>query len=399
MARAESYEEIKPLIELCKAGKLFEVQSWIHDSKPVNLPAKVVGAHKKCPLEVAIDSGFHSLVHVLLEGGALLAEARYDSMDHALQRRRFDIVELLFVHGYDIKSVDMLSVFEAWDPKVMEYFIERGADVETGYPVAWAFIHRIKTVLGIYKKYQDRFPAFQEQANIALRHHCRDGNLKWVSLMLWTGADPYAKGPPDPNEESDPEGDICALEYAALYDHSEIFKLKQVLLDHSHPGNIGVLRTACHANNADILVELLDRGLDPNTRGKDGSTLIQHVLNGLGLAYDYDSLTNIKKKNIDNMETREKIKMIHILAQRGVTWSPQGKPYIAEARRSLLRLTPDYTVEFIWIMSRYQACRRDEVEELIRTPAIKALISERMDRISRLMDKLDRAACGELNGL
>ena len=389
MTRAKSYEEIKPLNELCKAGKLFEVQEWITAGKLVNPPQEEVGAHKKCPLEVAIESGFHSLVQVLLEGGALLADDRYDAMDHALQRRRFDIVELLIEHSYDIKSVDMLSVFEAWDPKVMEYFIERGADVETGYPVAWAFIHRIKTVLGIYKRYKDQFPTFQEQANIALRHHCRDGNLKWVSLMLWAGADPYAKGPPDPNEESDPEGDICALEYAALYDHAELFKLKQVRLNPNHSGNIGVLRTACHASNADILIELLDRGLDPNTRGKDGSTLIQHVLNGLGYVYDYDSLTDIKRKYIDNMKTREKIKMVHVLAQRGVTWSPRGKSDIAEGRRSLLRLTPEYTVEFIWIMSKYQACRREEVEELIRTPAMKALISGHMERVKEMIDGLD----------
>ena len=36
-------------------------------------------------------------------------------------------------------------------------------------------------------------PAVREQANIALRYHCKEGNVKWIALMLWAGADPYAK--------------------------------------------------------------------------------------------------------------------------------------------------------------------------------------------------------------
>jgi len=36
--RANDYEEIKPLIDLCKAGRLFDVQAWIADGKPINPP-------------------------------------------------------------------------------------------------------------------------------------------------------------------------------------------------------------------------------------------------------------------------------------------------------------------------------------------------------------------------
>jgi hypothetical protein len=47
MKRTETYQEIKPLVDLCKSGKLFEVQEW------------------------------HSLIKVLLEGGADINEPRY----------------------------------------------------------------------------------------------------------------------------------------------------------------------------------------------------------------------------------------------------------------------------------------------------------------------------------
>jgi hypothetical protein len=77
MNRTETYEEIKPLIALCKAGKLFEVQQWIASGTPVNPPPSVSGYRRKSPLEIAMDLGFHSLVQVLLEGGADMNEPRY----------------------------------------------------------------------------------------------------------------------------------------------------------------------------------------------------------------------------------------------------------------------------------------------------------------------------------
>jgi len=38
MKHAETYEEISPLIDLCKEGKVFEVQAWIAAGKPLELP-------------------------------------------------------------------------------------------------------------------------------------------------------------------------------------------------------------------------------------------------------------------------------------------------------------------------------------------------------------------------
>ena len=100
------------------------------------------------------------------------------TMQRALRANRFDIVKLLVEYGYDPKLIDMKTVFSTWKPEVMEYFIDRGADVETGNPMAYALCNRIQTALRLFKRYRDRFPTFQEQANIALRHHCKEGNVK-----------------------------------------------------------------------------------------------------------------------------------------------------------------------------------------------------------------------------
>ena len=141
MNRAQSREDIKPLIELCKHGRLFEVQEWIKAGKPVNPPPPPEkGARPRSPLQYAIDSGFHSLVQVLIEGGAEIESSwKYNALSHALRERRFDIVQLLVEHGADPKAVEMYYVFDTWQPEIMEYFIEHGADVESGSPLAQAY--------------------------------------------------------------------------------------------------------------------------------------------------------------------------------------------------------------------------------------------------------------------
>lgn len=384
--RSEDYDNIKPLIELCKAGKLFDVQKWVAAGKPVNPPPPPdKRARKKCPLQVAIDKGFHSLVQLLLEGGALINDGSYNALEQALFNRRLDIIKLLMENGADIKSVDMTWVFDTWDPAIMEYFIDQGADVETGYPLAAALCCKIRTALGVFKRHKDRFPSFQEQVNMALRHHCMEGNLKWVSLLLWADADPFAKGPDSPEENPDPEEDLCALEYAALYKHFDIFKLKKIRVTPDHPIANELLRNACQADKADFLLELLKNGFKPAKQENYGSSLIQTCIQSLPWSFDYDWFTRERKKDIDSSRSRETLKMIHILAINGAKWMPSDQYEINDARRSLLKMSVDYTVEFVWIMSKYDGCNRKTIDQLLRTPTIRRHIVKYQPRINELL--------------
>jgi ankyrin repeat protein len=385
--RANDYDEIKPLIDLCKAGRLFDVQDWITDGKPINPPPPPAkGARKKCPLQVSIDKGFHSLVQVLLESGAIVRDGSFNALELALGNRRLDLIKLLVEHGADVRSVDMTWVFDSWDPAIMEYFIDQGADVESGYPLAEALCWKIRTVLGVFKRHKDRFPSFQDQVNMALRHHCKEGNLKWVSLLLWAGADPFAKGPDSPGEEPDPEEDLCALEYAALYKHFDIFKLKNIRISSDHPIASDLLENACRADKADFLVELLDQGFNPAEQKDRGSSLIQTCIRCLDWSFDYDWFTRERKtKDIDTSRSRETLKMIHILAKHGAKWRPTERYQINDARRSLLKMSVDYTVEFVWIMAKYDYCSRDTIEQLLRTPTIKRHVAKHQPRIQELL--------------
>lgn len=395
MRHANSYEEIKPLVELCRAGRLFNVQKWIAAGKPVNLPLeRDKQARRKSPLRIAMEKGFHSLVQVLVEGGAQTHEERYSALDHAIAERRLDLVELLVENGADIHSVSMDTVFDCWEPKIIDFFISRGADVETGYPLANALIWKIRTALGFFKRYRDCFPSFQEQINIALRHHCYDGNLKWVSLLLWAGADPFARGPKATDESPDPEGDFTALEWAAFMGHVEIFKLKKIVLDPSHPEASRLLREACRPENSAILSMFLEKGFNPRQQEDGGSALINELLERMSRDFHFDYWNRWDRKhvdkNIDTDSSRERMKMLHLIIRHGAKWNP-SEDDIKSARRSLLKLKSDYTAELIWILAGYKAAEYQDIEELIRTPSMRALVLGHLPRVNGLMQDLRRA--------
>jgi ankyrin repeat protein len=385
--RAASYEEIQPLIALCKAGRLFDVQKWIASGRPINPPSELK-IRKKSPLELAIALGFHSLVEVLLEGGALVEDQRYSPLSHALEKRRLDLILLLVKYGADPKSVSMDHVVATGDRKMIDYFIEQGGDMETGNPLALGLCEHIYSLLGVFKRYETRFPSFQEQINIVLRHSCREGNLKWVSLMLWAGADPYAKGPSYPDEKSDPESDISALELAALYNHLEIFKLKPIRESFTPSRAQDLLSWACEADKADLLKELLSKGFRPGAFPDDGSSLIQTLLIRLSI-WDGSWLFERPSQDVDTSASRERIKMIHLLARHGAKWHPMDTATFKQVRSSLRKMKPEYILEFIWIMAGYRACSREVIVQLIGAPNIRKQILNDLGVVNRLIAQLD----------
>ena len=382
--RANDYDEVKLLIDICKTGKLFDVQNWIAEGKPVNLPSIMEGkTRRKSPLEVAIDSGFHSLVQVLLEGGAIIKDKKYNALLHAVNNKRLDLVDLLIQHGADLKSITMGNVFDTWNKEIIEYFIQIGADLETNNPLAYALCSRIYPALAISKTYQDRFPSFKEQVNIALRHHCKEGNIKWVSLMLWAGGDPYVKGPDSPHN-SYPESFASAVELAALYERFDLFKLKFIKLKASHPSAGDIMHSACLNKKSDLLNMLLDHGFNPRKLGDKGSSLIQTLLSVMSWGLPSFPGFTFQKENIDSDKSREKIKMLHILVRHGARWEPDQYG-LKDARRCLLKLTTDYTMEFIWLMSEYKACSPEAVKGLVHTPKMQAFLTEYTMRLKELI--------------
>lgn len=335
------------------------------------------------------------MVEVLLKGGAVQEPMNgYDSpISRALRLRRLDMIELLIQHGCYPRSVDMLDVLRSWDPKIMDHFVSRGADVVDGQPFARAFCERIQTALRPFKTLCETRPELVEQANIALRHHCKEGDMKWISLLLWAGADPFMAGADEPGQERCEGYDgLSALGYAALYQHFEVFDIKQVRTRLTEFKNIDFARYLYLGQGTEILRRLLEKGFPANDLENGGSSLIHSMLDHLSwsarfrsntYSWDFDS----GRRKHDSEESRDAMKAIHLLAKHGGRWIPKDKYELTTARRSLLQMTADYTVEFVWIMSKYKSCDLSAVRDLIATPTMKTHTATHRERLNQILSR------------
>jgi ankyrin repeat protein len=394
--RAKERDEIAPLLALCRAGRLFDVQAWIAAGKPVNPPPKPPkGARVRSPLDVALDLGFHSLIEVLLKAGAQQdPPSGYGSpLSRALEARRLDIIELLVEHGCDPRSVDMVEVLRSWDPAIFRFFIERGADVTTGQPFAHAFCEGIWTAMRPFKELSVTRPELLEQANIALRHHCKEGDIKWVAQLLRAGADPQKPGADAPgrSEEAADYG-LSALGYAALYQHYEVFDLKQVRTLKPDVKTSDYLAYLHRGAGTEVMRRLLEAGLQPNDQEDGGCSILHRLIESLSWGARFRTNhfaweVGTSSRKYDSEESRDTMKAIHLLAKHGARWMPKGKREIGSARRSLLQMTPDYTMEFVWIMSKYRACELNPIKELLGTPAMKTHTASHRPRLSQILER------------
>jgi hypothetical protein len=227
MSEPLSPEDAKLLIGLCRAGKLYEIEKWIAAGKSLRTPPHI----KKTPLQIAIELGFHRLIELLVRHEDSQA-AKDLALSEAVSGRKLELVELLVSYGADLRSVALVDVLLTWEPSMIRYFLDHGADVVTGAPFAIAFREKVRTALRPFVEYKkahaEAAPTLQGQADRALRHFCYEGDIKWVSLLLWAGANPRTRGPDmDERWVDDPDCHTTALQQACYNGSLDILlKLK-----------------------------------------------------------------------------------------------------------------------------------------------------------------------------
>ena len=262
-------EDAKLLLGLCRSGKLYEVERWIAAGRSIRTP----GSFKKGPLDIAVEQGFHSLVE-LLARNECEASVKNDALALAVAKKRLDLVQVLISLGAEIKAVPFADVLLTWDPAMIRFFLDNGADVITRAPFAVAFAERIRTSLPPFvepkKAHPELTDQLQQQADRALRYtFAREGDLKWVSLMLWAGADPYNAGPSVFDEhEDDPDLHTTALREACYKGNLEVLKK---LKPERQPDELGeLLSCAMFSKGDDLLGYLLNLGAKPNNKSNGG---------------------------------------------------------------------------------------------------------------------------------
>lgn len=200
--------KVKMLMELVRAGRLFEVADWVRAGKPLRSESSRHWAHRA--LLCATKDGSHSMVQVLLWDKGWGQEELDRCLWEAVEIRRSDLIELLLDAGADPQSIDFPSLARTSDLPLMKRFIAMGVDPLKNYGFARALdATRAKPMLRLFKELRGRFPGLDAELNLALLLAVSDSSARWVALLVWAGADPLARVPRSPDiEDVDPEMDL-----------------------------------------------------------------------------------------------------------------------------------------------------------------------------------------------
>lgn len=386
MVEQHADSDMEPLREMCRKGQLFEVQDWIKSRRPIAMPARPSGkAAKYSPLRIAIERGFHSLVQVLVEAGAPVVDDSCDALDLAVQMRRPDLVTLLLNNGARIEELCMQTAVGTWDRGIVELCVSHGASLERDEPIAWGLINKIRPTLGMLKQYVSDQPDLMQQANTALRHHAGEGSAKWVSLLLWAGADPWERGPEHVTEcweadYADEEGEEehyyrSAIALAVGRRHFEVLEKTKLLTppDPKRPETMTLLEEICFRPDSRLVAMLLKKGHTPVHLADGGNQLIYRMLCGIGgRAYD----------------SSERVEVVRLLAEHGAKWRPADKQEIRYVRQGLLQASAQSVLDFVTAMQEFQAARRQDMEELLRTPSIRRVMDRKLSRALKLVEQM-----------
>jgi hypothetical protein len=82
-----------------------DVEKWISTGLSLKIREKL----KQTPLGVALNSGFHSLIELLLRHEES-QQAKNDALAYAVRSRRADLVELAVLYGADTASISFFDV-------------------------------------------------------------------------------------------------------------------------------------------------------------------------------------------------------------------------------------------------------------------------------------------------
>lgn len=362
--------EAKQLIALCRAGKLYEVEKWINEGRSLDTSSATRRGRQRSLIEIAVEAGFHSMVELLAKHESD-ESSKNAALGQAASSRRLDLVELLLQHGADINSVGLADVLLDWEPKMIRFFLDHGADPIRGRPFAVAFGARIRTALRAFleckESHPELAPQLQEQLDCALRYFCAEGDLKWVSLLMWAGGDPRSRGPSlEKDYTEDPECHTSGLEEACRSENAEV--LKKLKPDPSRDNLPVLLREAAMWGRKTILEYLLGFGLNPNDKPNGGSSALDTALWDLNFGgFNPYSCRGLKSR----YDVSNALDCLGMLVAHGAIWNPDDAYHVSSLRRTLLDCEPSVTIDLLQLFRKHHACPAELVHRLLGTPRMK----------------------------
>jgi hypothetical protein len=212
---------------MCREGRVYDVEQWVNDAKPLQLVpgAEPKGRHPVTAMEISLNSGQHSLTLLLLRSGYRLDLEKISVLDMVLEKRRWDLFELLLEWGADMNSASPHAILETYTTELYERYWAAGYDFTQGHAIASMLGYGTsnRPLYGFAKRHRSEDPRIQRELDMALCEHVREGNERGIALCLWAGADPHTSAPSlryahSDDDEDEPAG-WSAVEIAVSEDN------------------------------------------------------------------------------------------------------------------------------------------------------------------------------------
>jgi ankyrin repeat protein len=362
-------EDMKELRRLVRDGKLFAVQKWIADGKRTFDPDSAWSS----PLEIAVDTGFHSMVELLLRQGADQEQRDY-MLARAVGDANFELIKLLVEFGADPRSAHFTCVCRTGHPFIIKFFVDHGIDAETDQPFARALCYPKHRYLGVYMRYRKKFPTFKRQLNLALRHLARQGNLKWVSLLMWAGGDPHLRLP-DIGERPSPRTDTSALEEAVRTDRHEV--VDKIGIDPKRDNIDRMFELACLLGHAKMAEKLLAHGAKAQGKNDSGKPMEDAIFH---LQWQMDEHYGIRSE----IDANEALAAVTRLADLGARWQPKGSD-LRRFRRYLYFFDLTFSLNLIRTLHEHKVCTAETLLKLITAPKMKTYLGYRRPELVKYL--------------
>jgi hypothetical protein len=230
-------EELRELIHLCAAGRVYDVERWIQGGRPIQAlgykrPKKPTVVS---PLLTAVRTNNLDLVLLLLCNGYRLdleATEGDSVLDEALKTRAFDIVDLLLKWGADPTAVEASSVVDTYKTDLIDRFWRAGLDYTADQGFVSYLADTVNKPLYGWLRRNRSDQRLQDALDVALREAVVENREKPVHLLLWAGAEPHRRVPSarDLGQPDAWQGDMVSssAEMAIVCGRHQVFDLLRV---------------------------------------------------------------------------------------------------------------------------------------------------------------------------
>jgi hypothetical protein len=215
---------------------------------------------------------------------------------------------------------------------------------------------------------------------MALRQACQDEDLKWVSLLLWLGANPRSKGLTTEDLDNryafeDPNYRESALQIACRSRKPEILRR---LKPNPATDDLQELMAAAASliTTPETVSYLVSLGASINDKSDGGSTALDTCLRHFGwkeTVWDASYLA-YRRSTVPASRLQKSFDAIRSLLKAGARWTPDDR-VITDTRRSLYRIDAEAIAAIIDLLRDQNACDDEVLKTLARTPKMRAILT------------------------